>query len=130
MSFLFIYLFIFSEEHVHVLYVLPYNQSPEKIQTLIPNPNQTSNSYPNKAILSLQTQKNPLKKKPQITTTESKNIKIKPKQKSRNPATSKTPPPNQIIHNHVNETAPKPNHPKNRNPAKHPTHPPPNQTKP
>ena len=26
------------------------------------------------------------------------------------------------------ETTPKPNHPKNRNPAKHPTHPLPNQT--
>ena len=60
-----------------------------------------------------QTQKNPLekkKKKPQITTIESKNMKIKPKQKNRNPATSKAPPPNQIIHYHINETTPKPNH--------------------
>ena len=68
------------------------------------------------------------KKKPQITTIESKNMKIKPKQKNRNLATSKAPPPNQIIHYHINETTPKPNHPKNRNPAKHPTHPLPNQT--
>ena len=38
------------------------------------------------------------KKKPQITTTESKNMKIKPKQKNRNLATSKAPPLNQNIH--------------------------------
>ena len=55
-------------------------------------------------------------------------MKIKPKQKNRNPTTSKAPPPNQIIHYHINETTPKPNHPKNRNPARHPTHPLPNQT--
>ena len=65
-----------------------------------------------------QTQKKPTgkkkkkKKKPQITTIESKNIKIKPKQKNRNPATSKAPPLNQIIHYHINENTPKPNHPK------------------
>ena len=59
---------------------------------------------------------------------ESKNMKIKPKQKNRNPATSKAPPPNQIIHYHINETTPKPKCPKNRNLAKHPTHPLPNQT--
>ena len=59
---------------------------------------------------------------------ESKNMKIKPKQKNRNPATSKAPPPNQIIHYHINETTPKPNCPKNRNLAKHPTHPLANQT--
>ena len=55
-------------------------------------------------------------------------MKIKPKQKNRNPATSKAPPPNQIIHYHINEITPKPNHPKNRNLAKHPTHPLQNQT--
>ena len=43
-------------------------------------------------------------------------MKIKPKQKNRNLATNKAPLPNQIIHYPINETTPKPNHPKNRNP--------------
>jgi len=55
-------------------------------------------------------------------------MEIKPKQKNRNLATRKAPPPNQIIHYHINETTLKLNHPKNRNPAKHLTHPLPNQT--
>ena len=36
---------------------------------------------------------------PQITTTESKNMNIKSKQKNRNPTSSKAPPPNQIFQN-------------------------------
>ena len=63
-----------------------------KKQTLNPDPNH----IPSKANLSLQTHKfswqtntkNPTgKKKPQITTTELKNMKIKPKKKNRNLAT-------------------------------------------
>ena len=34
-------------------------------------------------------------------------MKIKPKQKNRNLASNKAPPPNQIIHYHINETTPR-----------------------
>ena len=107
----------------------------QKTQTQILTKPQTH--IPSKENLSLQTykfswqtntKKTHWKEKLQITTTESKNMKIKTKKKNRNPATSKAPPLNQIIHYHINETTPKPNHPKNRNPTKHPTHPLPNQT--
>ena len=45
LSFIFIAFIIFLEEHVHVLRVLPHNQSPAKNQTPNPDLNQTPNPY-------------------------------------------------------------------------------------
>ena len=85
MSFLSFFLFyfffslFFSEEHLHVLCVLPYNQSPAK--------NKPQTHIPNKTNFILQTHK----------FSWQKNTKKKPK----------SPPPNQIIHYHINETTPR-----------------------
>ena len=96
--------------------VFPHNHSPAKNQ--IPNPdlNQTPNPYfqhsyiSSKTNPSLQTHKfswqtniekpiGKINKNPQITTTKSKNMNIKSKQKNRNLASSKAPPSNQIFQN-------------------------------
>ena len=78
--------------------------------------------------INLATTSNPKSKsKPRVRAWTSKNMNIKPTGKKKEHHQIKEHQQEQTQKN-PHETTTKPNHPKNRNPAKHPTHPLPNQT--